>query len=226
MGVMASQITSLTIVFSTVYSGADQRKHQSSALLVFVRGIHRGPVNSLHKGPVTRKMFSFDEVIMIVTPHGCHWLMASQITWTVCLTACPGISKENINALHYLHFMRGIHGWWVADDDWWITREQFHVMTSSWYIKRNLLEYIWVKSRNCGCLVTWFCYQLIAKPGNKTAAVPWPDPYVYNATSSFTVSHKKPTDIYCYLSSSKSYLIWCTAHTLLLRDTSQHLGLR
>ena len=36
---------------------------------------------------------------------------------------------------------------------------------------------IWVRSRNCGCLVTWFCYQLIAKPGNKTATVPWPDPY-------------------------------------------------
>ena len=36
---------------------------------------------------------------------------------------------------------------------------------------------IWVRSRNCGCLVTWFCYQLIAKPGNKTAAVLWPDPY-------------------------------------------------
>ena len=36
----------------------------------------------------------------------------------------------------------------------------------------------WVRSRNCGCLVTWFCYQLIAKPGNKTATVPWPDPLV------------------------------------------------
>ena len=35
---------------------------------------------------------------------------------------------------------------------------------------------MWVTSRNCGCLVTWFCYQLIAKPGNKTAAVLWPDP--------------------------------------------------
>ena len=35
---------------------------------------------------------------------------------------------------------------------------------------------IWVRSRNCGCLVTWFCYQLIAKPGNKTATVLWPDP--------------------------------------------------
>ena len=38
--------------------------------------------------------------------------------------------------------------------------------------------YIWVRSRNCGCLVTWLCYQLIAKPGNKTATVPWPDPYI------------------------------------------------
>ena len=43
MNMMVSQITSLTIVYSTVYSGTDQRKHQSSASLVFVRGIHRGP---------------------------------------------------------------------------------------------------------------------------------------------------------------------------------------
>ena len=64
MSALATQITSLTIVYSTVYSGADQRKHQSSASLAFVRGIHRGPVNSPHKGPVTRKMFPFDDVIM------------------------------------------------------------------------------------------------------------------------------------------------------------------
>ena len=61
---MASQITSLTIVYSTVYSGADQRKHQSSASLAFVRGIHRWPVNSPHKGPAARKMFLYDDVIM------------------------------------------------------------------------------------------------------------------------------------------------------------------
>ena len=45
---------------------------------------------------------------------------------------------------------------------------------------RNMSECdwnIWVRSRNCGCLVTCFCYQLIAKPGIKTAAVSWPDPY-------------------------------------------------
>ena len=57
-------ITGVTIVYSTVGSGADQRKHQSSASLVFVKGIHRWPVNSPHKGPVTRKMFLFDDVIM------------------------------------------------------------------------------------------------------------------------------------------------------------------
>ena len=64
MGTIVSQITSLTIVYSTVYLGADQSKHQSSASLAFVWGIHRGPVNSPHKWPVTRKMFPFDDVIM------------------------------------------------------------------------------------------------------------------------------------------------------------------
>ena len=64
MGAIASQITNISVVYSTVYSDADQRKHQSSASLAFVRGIHRGPVNSPHKWPVTRKMFPFDDVIM------------------------------------------------------------------------------------------------------------------------------------------------------------------
>ena len=64
MGEIASQITSLTIVYSTVYSDVNQRKHQSSASVAWVRGIHRKPVNSPHKWPVTRKMFPFDDVIM------------------------------------------------------------------------------------------------------------------------------------------------------------------
>ena len=63
MGTMASQITSLTIAYSSVYSGADQRKHQSSASLAFVRGIHQSPVNSPPKEPVTRIMFQFGDVI-------------------------------------------------------------------------------------------------------------------------------------------------------------------
>ena len=64
MSPRASQITSLTIVYSTVYSGADQRKNQSSASLAFVQRIYQGPVNSLHKRLVTRKIFPFDDVIM------------------------------------------------------------------------------------------------------------------------------------------------------------------
>ena len=64
MGTIASQITSVSIVYLTVSMGADQRKHQSSASLAFVWGIHRWPVNSPRKWPVTRKKFPFDDVIM------------------------------------------------------------------------------------------------------------------------------------------------------------------
>ena len=64
MSAMASQITSHTIVYSTIYSVADQRKHQISASLAFVREIHRWQVNSPHKWRVTPKMFPFDDFIM------------------------------------------------------------------------------------------------------------------------------------------------------------------
>ena len=64
MGAMASQITSVSSVHSTVLSGVDQRKHRNSTPLARVRGIHRSPVNSHHKGKVTRTMFSFDDVMM------------------------------------------------------------------------------------------------------------------------------------------------------------------
>ena len=65
MGILASQITSLKIVYSIVYSGGtDQRKHHSFASLVFVPGIHRWPVNSPHKWQVTLKKFPLDDIIM------------------------------------------------------------------------------------------------------------------------------------------------------------------
>ena len=75
MGGIASQITDLTIVYSSVYSGADQRKHQNSILLAFVRGIHWWPVNSPHKWPVTWKIFPFDDVIMT-------WAKVDQVLWS------------------------------------------------------------------------------------------------------------------------------------------------
>ena len=65
MGTMVSQITSLMIVYSIIYSGTDERKHQSSVALAFVRGIHLWPMKSPHKGPVTWKMFPFGDVIML-----------------------------------------------------------------------------------------------------------------------------------------------------------------
>ena len=78
MDTIASQITNLTIVYLIGYSGADQRKHPSSASLAFVWGIHRGPVNSPHKWSVARKMFPFDDVMsheliicLVWMPHEC-----------------------------------------------------------------------------------------------------------------------------------------------------------
>ena len=77
MSTLASQITSLTIVYSTVYPGADLRKHQSSASLAFLRGIQRWPMSSPHKGPVKRKLFPFDDVIM---QNGGHFIQMGDET--------------------------------------------------------------------------------------------------------------------------------------------------
>ena len=138
MSAVASQITSLIIVYSTVYSGTDQSKHQSSATLAFVRGIHRSPVNSPLKGPGMRKMFPFDDVIM------CMFLPVSSMSCLIHVTAvlyicytilcyketfncssslmwycCCRVDFISLNPLHakffrgniniYLHFMSFIH---------------------------------------------------------------------------------------------------------------------
>ena len=89
MSTMASQITRLTIVYSTVYSGADQRKHQNSASLAFVRGIHRWPANYPHKGPVTRKIFPCDDVIMLNQITG-NWNPVSTTNIPMPLTKWQG----------------------------------------------------------------------------------------------------------------------------------------
>ena len=97
MGAIAFLITSLTIVYSTVYSDADQRKHQSSASLAFVWGIHLGPVNSPHKWPVTQRMFTFDDVIM--------WMSIKPSSWGI---AAPGIGAA-ITVLRNLQFISSNH---------------------------------------------------------------------------------------------------------------------
>ena len=97
MGAVASQITSLTLVFSTFYSDADQRKHQSSASVAFVREIHRGPVNSPHKWPVTRKMFPLDDVIItcnVFSPWISKWLKSKTNIWRISLLGRKAILKN------------------------------------------------------------------------------------------------------------------------------------
>ena len=78
MGAMASQITSLTIVYWTVYSEADQRKHQSSASLAFVRGIHRWP---------TQMASSAENVSIWWRHHGAH---KSSVKW---VPVGPGVLR-------------------------------------------------------------------------------------------------------------------------------------
>ena len=80
MSAMASQITGVSIVCSTIYSGADQRKHQSATSRAFLRGIHRWPGNSPNKRPVTRKMFPSDDIIM---------LKVVILTTSVSVQGCP-----------------------------------------------------------------------------------------------------------------------------------------
>ena len=112
MGTIASQITSLTIVYSTVYSGADQRKHQGSASLAFVRGIHRGPVNSPHKWPVTGKMFPFDDVIMKTKV--CFWFLP--ISWryfyTTAQRSWSGVCWNNFFVLNILTYQQMNYHFW------------------------------------------------------------------------------------------------------------------
>ena len=105
MRVIASQITSLSIVCSSLYSGAGQRKFQSSASLAFVRGIHRWPVNSPHKWPVTRKMFPFDDVIKAQL--AIIWTAVDPLyneTWTKLLPLCMRHVQMNVINGKYLYF--------------------------------------------------------------------------------------------------------------------------
>ena len=100
MGAIASQITSLKIVFS----GADQRKYQSFASLAFLRGINRWPMNYPYKGPVTRKMFPFDDVIMKIVA------FVSRPQWTIFQISVPYLAVfRYVVRTHYtcIHVISG-----------------------------------------------------------------------------------------------------------------------
>ena len=95
----ASQITGVSIVDSTICLGADQRKHQSIASLAFVRGIHRWLVDSPHIGPVTFKMFPFDNVVFKT----CYQKI---ITW----------SRETVEFVVYIWYRSEI--WQTPSQQW------------------------------------------------------------------------------------------------------------
>ena len=106
IGAIASQITIPTIVYPIAYSDADKKKHQSSASLAFVRGNHRGPVNSPHKWPVTRKMFPFDDVIMSSQYHG-------PSGW-ICKYTLKAVSKSmSISFMLYISNFKVQHLFWA-----------------------------------------------------------------------------------------------------------------
>ena len=116
MSTMGSQNTRLMIVYSGVYSGANQRKYQSSTSLAFVWGIHQQPVDSPHKGPVTQKMFPFDDVIMKLFYQTDRWLY-----WGRSSTLQGYLSISKFWGLY--HWSLVINGWVVSSQtllDMWL----------------------------------------------------------------------------------------------------------
>ena len=154
MDVMASQIANLAILYSTVYSDVDQRKHQSPASLAFVRRIHRWPVNFPHKWPVTRKMFSFDDVTMItarcyIVRSGCDWRTVYNWFASFCCVMF-GVVEEygQINNEKWnLSWCQLCRHWWPTGcryDNMWC-----HQWPQSWHhddsrFSMHCFEQIWI----------------------------------------------------------------------------------
>ena len=127
MTMLASQITSLTVVYSIVHSGVNQRKHQSSASLAFVREIHRGPVNFPHKWPVTRKMFPFDDVIMKLKHFRCYFPFCAGICWSPVGSPHEGTAMRT-SVIKFLLF--------------WTNREQTVEQALDWPVIRDAMAVI------------------------------------------------------------------------------------
>ena len=166
MSAMASQITSLTIVYWTIYSVADQIKHQSSMSLAFVRGIHQWPVNSPHKGPVIQKMFPFDDVIM----RSCHPFIKTIIHH--CISVVRKI-------FHYI--------WWALqisfhDISYSLTETETTFLTlwynfvgnSRWWFHDR--AFTWTSWHMKSLATQWFVQQLVQANNKINIEVPhyWP----------------------------------------------------
>ena len=106
MSMMTCQITCLTTVYSTIYSGADRRKHQSSSSLAFVK-------KKKKKGPVTRKMFPFDDVITL-GPGEC---LATSNRYAGLTITIKQHGQYHVILLcydHQINHAQGRHGRWQA----------------------------------------------------------------------------------------------------------------
>ena len=162
MSAVASEITSLTIVYSVVYSGTDQRKHQSSSSLAFVRGIHQWPVNSLHKGPVTRKMLPFDDVIMTGGMLRAHVKMTITFIYWVVIVSTIITTFEFENHLHHCHY----HLFTSAAD---------MELIPHWAVRRPFVRHRFFKSNR------------LRQPFSQNVFAVWPWKLVYRLSGAYKV---------------------------------------
>ena len=143
MRAVASQITSLTIVYSTVYSDAYQRIHQSSTSLAFVRGIHRLPVNSPHNWPVTRKMVPFDDVVMTAAS---PWLFRfTYIFWVILAFVFIGKICGNIRGFHGLNAnaMQWLNEMVFADSTTQASGTAWECLEFKYHLDYNSFIFLW-----------------------------------------------------------------------------------
>ena len=129
MGAVVSLITSLRIIYSIVYSDADQRKHQNSASLAFVWGIHRGPVNSPHKWPVTRKMFPFDDVIMMPTYKTADFVLINCVINGLILSEVVVTVKYGTITKYQFDIQQILSSQW-----WWLLHKRCNCILVFWRI--------------------------------------------------------------------------------------------
>ena len=160
MSAMASQITSVSIVCSIVHSGADQIKHQSSASLAFVRGIRRSPVNSPHKGPVTRKMFPIDDVIMVLLFLWlCYEFLVYSYRWLSARLQClvhRGVrDKRRVSEIDLSQPRHETAFWWRHNGP--VTSQLTGPNKWPYYPLQLIVIYVHINTHNKESLTQWCC---------------------------------------------------------------------
>ena len=173
---MASQITSVSIVRLAVCSGGDQRKHQSSALLAFVRGIHWWPVDTPHKG----SSFRVDRLDKPQSPRTWWWRHQME-TFSALLAICAENSPSDTELWCFL---------WSAPEltvEWTMVRLViWHAialfMTSLKWYGSILLRYNWSNNslKLCTCI---FIHKLLLLSVPQSYAIDLKKTHVYIRTS-------------------------------------------